>query len=110
MERDIDRVLIPQRRIAERVAELARQIVADPPPGGRGTRGPTRAAVERDIDRVLIPQRRIAERVAELARQIVADHTPGGEVTIVPILTGAMIVCADLIRPIPLPLPLAPLP
>lgn len=59
-------------------------------------------SMERDIDRILISQHRIAERVGELARQITADHTPGGEVTIVPILTGAMIFCADLIRRIPI--------
>ncbi len=58
--------------------------------------------MERDVDRVLISQDRIAARVAELARQITADHTPDGEVTIVPILTGAMIFCADLIRQIPI--------
>ena len=69
-----------------------------------------------DIDRVLIPQERIAQRVRELARQITADHQPaqpagtgrrspgfdGGEITIVPVLTGAMIFCADLIRHIPI--------
>jgi hypoxanthine phosphoribosyltransferase len=64
--------------------------------------------MDRDIDRVLIAQDRIAARVAELARQITADHTAdvGGaeeaEVTIVPILTGAMIFTADLIRQIPI--------
>lgn len=58
--------------------------------------------MERDIDRILIPQEQIAARVADLARQITADHTAGGEVTIVPILTGAMIFCADLIRQIPI--------
>ena len=59
-----------------------------------------------DIARVLIPQKRIAQRVRELARQITADHQPagrgGGEITIVPVLTGAMIFCADLIRHIPI--------
>jgi hypoxanthine phosphoribosyltransferase len=59
-----------------------------------------------DIARVLIPQERIAQRVRELARQITADHQPtgrgGGEITIVPVLTGAMIFCADLIRHIPI--------
>jgi hypoxanthine phosphoribosyltransferase len=58
--------------------------------------------MERDVERVLIAQERIAARVGELARQITADHTPGGEVTIVPILTGAMIFCGDLIRHIPM--------
>ena len=57
-----------------------------------------------DIDRVLIPQERIAQRVRELARQITADHQPHGAdgITIVPVLTGAMIFCADLIRHIPI--------
>jgi hypoxanthine phosphoribosyltransferase len=59
------------------------------------------------IDRVLITQQQIAQRVRELAEQITADHTPprmsdGGEITIVPILTGAMIFCCDLIRQIPI--------
>jgi hypoxanthine phosphoribosyltransferase len=57
--------------------------------------------MERDIDRVLISQEQIAARVAELARQITSDHVDG-EVTIVPILTGAIIFCADLIRQIPI--------
>jgi hypoxanthine phosphoribosyltransferase len=44
--------------------------------------------------------------VRELAAEIVADHTPPrmsgeAEITIVPILTGAMIFCCDLIRHIP---------
>jgi hypoxanthine phosphoribosyltransferase len=59
--------------------------------------------MDRDIDRVLISQQQIATRVAELAREITSDHGDG-EVTIVPILTGAMIFCADLIRHIPMPM------
>ncbi len=61
-----------------------------------------------DIDRILIPRQAIARRVEELAGQIVADltnaagHTP--DLTIVPILTGAMIFCGDLIRHIHLPI------
>lgn len=63
--------------------------------------------MDRDIDRILIPQKRIAARVRELAGDIIADHTPPRmpgepEITIVPILTGAMIFCCDLIRRIPL--------
>jgi hypoxanthine phosphoribosyltransferase len=59
-----------------------------------------------DIDRVLISQQQIAERVAELARMITEDHTAPkldrpAQVTIVPVLTGAMIFCSDLIRHIP---------
>lgn len=55
-----------------------------------------------DIERILIPHDRILRRVDELARQITADHGPqGGEITIVPILTGAMIFAADLMRRMP---------
>jgi hypoxanthine phosphoribosyltransferase len=59
-----------------------------------------------DIDRVLIPADRIAQRVGELARQITSDHTEPhspdeSQLTIVPVLTGAMIFCADLIREMP---------
>lgn len=60
-----------------------------------------------DIDRVLIPHARIARRIAELAQQITLDHTPPvldgrAEVTLVPIMTGAMIFCADLMRQLPM--------
>ena len=60
-----------------------------------------------DIERVLIDGRTIAARVREMAEQITRDHSPpnvdgDAEVTIVPILTGAMIFAADLIRGIPL--------
>ena len=59
-----------------------------------------------DIDCVLIPADRIAQRVRELAREITAEHTEpnlpaDSQLTIVPILTGAMIFCADLIREMP---------
>jgi hypoxanthine phosphoribosyltransferase len=63
-----------------------------------------------DVERVLISQDRIALRVHELAGQITDDHRRAasangdGELTIVPILTGAMIFCADLIRHIPMPM------
>jgi hypoxanthine phosphoribosyltransferase len=59
--------------------------------------------MEQDIDRVLISQEQIAKRVRALAKQITADHAPdkagaAAEITLVPILTGAMIFCADLMR------------
>lgn len=60
-----------------------------------------------DIDQVLIPRERIHQRVRELARQITADFTASDsspEITIVPVLTGAMIFCGDLIREIPITL------
>ena len=63
--------------------------------------------MHRDIDRLLVSEEQLAKRVAELALQITVDHTPpniahGDEITIVPILAGAFIFCADLIRQIPL--------
>jgi hypoxanthine phosphoribosyltransferase len=59
-----------------------------------------------DVDGVLIPADRIADRVKELAGQITVDHmqphvSDDAPLTIVPILTGAMIFCADLIRQMP---------
>lgn len=61
--------------------------------------------MDADIDRVLITRLQIAARVAELAARITADHTfpdDNSEITIIPILTGAMIFCGDLIRQIPI--------
>jgi len=61
-----------------------------------------------DIEHVLITQEQIAQRVKELADRITADHAPAladenaAEVTIVPVMTGAMIFCSDLIRQIPI--------
>ena len=65
--------------------------------------------MQEDIQRVLISGPQIAQRVRELARQITGDNSARlssgeAEVTIVPILTGAMIFAADLIRSIPLPM------
>jgi hypoxanthine phosphoribosyltransferase len=58
-----------------------------------------------DIDQILISQKQIAFRVRELAAQITADHAgpqmANGGITIVPIMTGAMVFCADLIRQMP---------
>jgi hypoxanthine phosphoribosyltransferase len=58
--------------------------------------------MHRDVQRVLISQYQIMARVKELAEQITLDFSGGGEITIVPILTGAMIFCGDLIRQIPI--------
>jgi len=58
-----------------------------------------------DIERILIPRQEIARRVRELAQQIIADHRSNDaspDLTIVPILTGAMIFCGDLIREMPI--------
>ena len=55
--------------------------------------------MEQDIERILIPSDRIAHRVRELADRITADHQSlDGGITLVPILTGAMIFAADLMR------------
>ena len=63
--------------------------------------------MHRDIDRVLISQYQIMARIREMAEQITRDHlggagSEGAEITIVPILTGAMIFCGDLIRQLPM--------
>jgi len=57
---------------------------------------------DQDVEKVIIPHQRIAARVEELAGEIMRDHAAadgsGGEVTIIPVLTGAMVFAADLIR------------
>jgi hypoxanthine phosphoribosyltransferase len=60
--------------------------------------------MEDDIDRVLITRDQLAQRIRELANQITADHTDASgetEITLIPILTGAMVFCADLMRHMP---------
>ena len=57
-----------------------------------------------DIDRVLVTREQIAQRIQELARRITEDHTTAEgetEITLVPILTGAMVLAADLMRHMP---------
>ena len=59
-------------------------------------------------DNIVVDRAAIARRVQELAAQIAKDFTliqvsePGAELTIVPVLTGAFIFAADLIRCLPL--------
>jgi hypoxanthine phosphoribosyltransferase len=55
-----------------------------------------------DIEQVLISAARIEQRVSELAAQIVSDVAGASGITIVPVLTGAMIFAADLIRRMPI--------
>lgn len=52
---------------------------------------------------VLISESEIRDRVAELGRRIEADYQ-GKPLTIVAVLTGALIVLADLVRAIQIPL------
>jgi len=61
-----------------------------------------------EIDRILIDQARIAARVRELGAQIAADlqrdieRTGQDQITLIPILTGAIVFVADLVRQMPL--------
>ena len=55
---------------------------------------------------ILITEAQIQERVRELGRQIEADYQ-GKPLTIVAVLTGSLILLADLIRQIQLPLRVA---
>jgi hypoxanthine phosphoribosyltransferase len=57
--------------------------------------------MQADIEKVLIAAPRIQERVVELASQITAEIDAESGLTIVPVLTGAMIFTADLIRQMP---------
>lgn len=56
--------------------------------------------------KILIPEDQIHERVLVLAKQIEADYT-GKSLTIVAVLTGSLILLADLMRQIGLPLRVA---
>ncbi len=56
-----------------------------------------------DVDRILITQEDLAARVRQLAEEIVASYPPSQEkITIVTILSGAVIFLADLIRHMPI--------
>lgn len=70
----------------------------------QSSRSGTIVSVREDIDRILIPARRIEERIRELADQIVADHLHAHGfqrgLTLVAVLRGAVIFCADLMRQI----------
>jgi len=55
---------------------------------------------------ILISEEQIRERVGQLGRQVEADYR-GRPLTIVAVLTGSLIVLADLIRQIEIPLRVA---
>lgn len=66
------------------------------------------------IDKVILSRRQISQRVEELAREITHDLSPphvpaGNHLTIVSVMTGAMVFCSDLIRQLPLQLRIATL-
>lgn len=60
--------------------------------------------IEADIDRILIPRARIAQRVRELAGEIARtyEHDLDAGLTLVTILSGALIFLSDLMRQLPL--------
>lgn len=72
--------------------------------------------MHRDVERVLIGRDRIAARIAEMGGEITADLSrellrsgAGDErIVLVPILTGAMVFVADLIRHVPLKMSIRP--
>lgn len=64
------------------------------------------ASVPHSVTTVLIPESDIRDRVSELARRIVADYR-GKPLTVVGVLTGSLVLLADLIRQIDIPLRVA---
>jgi hypoxanthine phosphoribosyltransferase len=61
--------------------------------------------MDEDIEKILFGASAIQKRIDELAAQITEDYR-GKELTVVAVLTGALIFTADLLRRIPLPLKL----
>lgn len=66
---------------------------------------PRRADMDEDIEKILFHTAAIQARIDELAARITEDYR-GKELTVVAVLTGALIFTADLLRRIPLPLKL----
>lgn len=66
---------------------------------------PTLAAMEGDIERILIDRAAIARRVAEMGAQIATDleiDSGSDRLVVVPVLTGALVFAADLVRTMPM--------
>jgi hypoxanthine phosphoribosyltransferase len=61
--------------------------------------------MEQDLQRILLPAAAIQARIDDLAARITDDFR-GKEMTVVAVLTGALVFTADLLRRIPLPLKL----
>lgn len=64
------------------------------------------------IQKIILSRDEISRRVSELAEPICQDLSPpkvaaGSGLTIVPVMTGAMVFCADLVRQLPLQLRIA---
>lgn len=69
--------------------------------------------MERDVAKVLVGRAQIAARVRELGRQLAADleHElartgPDSGIVFIPVLTGALVFAADLVRELPIKLKL----
>ena len=56
---------------------------------------------QQGIERVLLDEETIAARVRELGAQLSADLVDGRDIVLIPVLTGAIIFAADLMRAIP---------
>ena len=56
---------------------------------------------------ILIPEERIEERVAAMADAIAADTPDGAELSVIVLMDGAFMFCADLVRRLPMPVRLA---
>lgn len=66
---------------------------------------PPHADPHPEIDRILIDRTRIASRVAELGTQIASDaelDRGADRLVVVPVLTGALVFAADLVRSMPM--------
>jgi hypoxanthine phosphoribosyltransferase len=63
------------------------------------------SAMEADLERVLFDEKTIHRRLDELAAQIANDYR-GRELTVIAILNGSVILMADLLRRLPMPLKL----
>ncbi len=59
---------------------------------------------------ILIGETALQSRVEALARAIAADTVEGGELSIIGLMDGAFMFCADLVRRLPMPVRLALVP
>jgi hypoxanthine phosphoribosyltransferase len=56
---------------------------------------------------ILIPEERIDERVAAMADAIAADTPDAAELSVIALMDGAIMFCADLVRRLPMPVRIA---
>ena len=81
--------------VTEKAVDFKRRVGEHPP----------RLDMDEDIDKILFHTVTIQARIDELAAQI-TEYYRGKELTVVAVLTGALMFTADLMRRIPLPLKL----